>query len=103
MQRKGRVRSKVSGTKDRPRVSFYKSNTRLFVQAIDDVTGATVASISTKPAEKTVAASKKAAAAFAKKLAEKKITQVVFDRNGNKYHGAVQTFAEELRTAGITI
>jgi large subunit ribosomal protein L18 len=104
---KFRIRSRVSGTAQKPRLSVYRSNSDLYLQLIDDVNGQTLAAASTK--DKTVVAvsgnkSVKANAA-GKLLAEKatalKIENVVFDRNGFLFHGRVKAAAEGAREGGL--
>ncbi|MBR2743749.1 MAG: 50S ribosomal protein L18 [Clostridia bacterium] len=101
-----RVRRKISGTAERPRLCIYRSNKNLFAQLIDDVTGTTLVSSSTLDKDiKTKASNKEAAkevgAAIAKKAVAKKIENVVFDRSGYQYHGIVKEFAEAAREAGL--
>ncbi|MCH9814796.1 MAG: 50S ribosomal protein L18 [Epsilonproteobacteria bacterium] len=100
-----RVRAKISGTSETPRVAFVKSTRYLYAQAIDDVAGVTLASVDGK--KEGQKASKEAATAVAKVFAEnlkaKGIEKVVFDRRGDKYHGVVAAFADELRNNGITL
>ena len=101
-----RVRTKVSGTAERPRLSVYRSNANLYAQVIDDVTGTTLASASTLDKEvKTKYANKVAAkevgALVAKRCKDKKIEEVVFDRGGYIYHGVVKELAEAAREAGL--
>ncbi len=100
-----RVRGKISGTAEMPRVALFKSNRHLYAQAIDDVNCVTLASVDgRKLGEK---ANKEAAAnvakAFAENLKAKGIEKVVYDRRGNLYHGVVAAFAEALRENGITL
>jgi large subunit ribosomal protein L18 len=100
-----RIRGKISGTAECPRVALFKSNKHLYAQAIDDVAGVTLASVDGKKlGEK---ANKEAASnvakAFADNLKAKGIEKVVFDRRGNLYHGVVASFAEALRENGITL
>ncbi|WP_294954646.1 50S ribosomal protein L18 [Sulfurovum sp.] len=102
-QRKSRVRGKVFGTAELPRLTVYKSNKHFYAQAIDDNTGMTLASadgrkLGLKSNSEDV---KKVAAEMAKNLASKNIENVVFDRNGYLYHGVVASFADALREAGI--
>lgn len=102
-QRKARVRGKIIGTETMPRLSVFKSNKHFYAQAIDDVTGTTLAAadgrkLGLKANQEDV---KKVAAEMAKNLASKKIDTVVFDRNGYLYHGVVASFADALREAGI--
>ncbi len=101
-----RVRRKISGTADRPRLCIYRSNTNLYVQIIDDVAGNTLVSASTLDKEvKTKHANKEAAkelgTLIAKKAADKKIETVVFDRGGYIYHGVVKELAEAAREGGL--
>ena len=101
-----RVRRKISGTAERPRLCVYKSNTNLYVQIIDDVAGNTLVSASTLDKEvKTKHANKEAAkevgALIAKRAADKKIESVVFDRGGYIYHGVVKELAEAAREGGL--
>ncbi len=100
-----RVRGKISGTQEIPRVALFKSNRHLYAQAINDVTSTTLASVDGKKLG--LNASKESAAAvaktFAETLKEKGIEKVVFDRRGNQYHGVVAAFAEALRENGITL
>ncbi|MCI8637497.1 MAG: 50S ribosomal protein L18 [Clostridia bacterium] len=101
-----RVRRKISGTQDRPRLCIYRSNTNLYVQIIDDVKANTLVSASTLDKEiKTKHANKEAAkelgALIAKKALDKKIETVVFDRGGYIYHGVVKELAESAREGGL--
>lgn len=106
-RRKNRVRKKVFGLPNRPRVSIFKSNKYIYAQAIDDIGGKTIASVSSisKELEKklndTIEDAKILGSMLAKKLLEKGIDKVVFDRNFYKYHGVVKSFAESMRESGI--
>ena len=102
-----RVRNKISGTAERPRLCVYRSNANLYVQIVDDVAGNTLAQASTLDKEvKTKHANKEAAkevgALIAKRASEKKIKEVVFDRGGYIYHGVVKELAEAAREGGLT-
>ena len=103
LKRKKRVRAKISGCVERPRVSVFRSNKHFYAQAIDDVAGRTVAACD--GAKMNLRANKedvkKLAAAFAASLKEKNISSVVFDNNGYGYHGVVASFADELRNNSI--
>ena len=103
IQRKRRVRGKISGSETLPRVSVFKSNKHIYAQAIDDVAGVTLASADGRKmglkANKEDA--KKVGAAMADALKAKNIENIVFDRNGYLYHGVVASFADALREAGI--
>ena len=104
-----RVRRKISGTAERPRLCVYRSNTNLYVQIIDDVSGITLASASTldkdvkAACEKTnnVDAAAQVGTAIAKKALEKGIKTVVFDRGGFLYAGKVKALADAAREAGL--
>lgn len=105
-RRHARVRRKISGTAERPRLCVYRSNTNLYVQLIDDVAGNTLVSASTLDKEvKTKHANKEAAkevgALIAKRALEKNIKDVVFDRGGYIYHGVVKELAEAARNGGL--
>ena len=114
VSRHARVRAKIKGTTERPRVAVFKSNKFTYAQVIDDVAGATIISISDyagknspdggKPIKGTK--TKKAilsGKALAEALKKKKIDSVLFDRGGFKYHGRVKALAEGLREAGIKL
>ncbi len=101
-----RVRRKISGTSECPRLCVYRSNKNLFVQIIDDVNQKTLVSASTLDKEvKTKHANKEAAkevgALVAKRALEKNIKNVVYDRGGYIYHGVVKELAEAAREAGL--
>ena len=101
-----RVRTKISGTAERPRLCVYRSNTNLYVQIIDDVAGKTLAQASTMDKEvKTKHSNKEAAkevgALIAKRALERNIKTVVFDRGGYIYHGVVKELAEAAREGGL--
>jgi len=100
---KTRIRGKVSGTAERPRMSVFRSNKGIYVQLIDDLTGRTLCASSSKGLEggtkSEVAA--KVGSAIAKKAIESGITTVVFDRNGYLFHGRVKSLADAAREAGL--
>ena len=101
-----RVRRKISGTAERPRLCVFRSNKNIYVQIIDDVAGNTIVQASTLDKEiKTKYANKEAAkevgALIAKRAADKKIETVVFDRCGYIYHGIVKELAEAAREGGL--
>ena len=101
-----RVRRKISGTSERPRLCIYRSNTNLYVQIIDDVAGNTLVAASTLDKEvKTKKSNKEAAkevgALIAKRAKAKKITTVVYDRGGYIFHGVVKELAEAAREGGL--
>ena len=101
-----RVRTKVSGTAERPRLCVYRSNNNICVQVIDDVQGNTLVQASTLDKEvKTKHSNKEAAkeggTLIAKRAQDKKIKTVVFDRGGYLYHGIIKELAEAAREAGL--
>lgn len=101
-----RVRKKVSGTAERPRLAVFRSEKNIYAQIIDDVNGTTLAAASSLDKGFEGAGSNKEAAKMvgeliAKKAIEKGITEVVFDRGGFVYHGRVQSLAEGAREAGL--
>jgi large subunit ribosomal protein L18 len=101
---KAHIRHRVTGTALRPRMTVFRSNTQIYVQLIDDVTGVTMASASSlgdkEKATKTVQAAK-VGTLVAKAAKEAGITEVVFDRNGYLYHGRVKQLADAAREAGL--
>lgn len=109
LSRHGRIRNKISGTTERPRLCVYRSSKNIYAQIIDDVNGTTLISASTKEkelaskvAEMTkVEASKEVGAALAKRAIEKNIDTVVFDRGGYIYHGRIKSLAEGARENGL--
>ena len=101
-----RVRRKISGTAECPRLCVFRSNSNLYVQLIDDVKGVTLAQASTLDKEvKTKHSNKEAAkevgALIAKRAIEKNIKEVVFDRGGYVYHGVVKELADAARAGGL--
>lgn len=105
-QRKLRIRSIIKGTLERPRLTVFRSNKHFYCQAIDDSKGNTLASISDMEKDfveikLTVEGIKKLGATLGGRLKEKKITTVVFDRNGFRYHGVIKSFADAIRECGI--
>ncbi|MCK4737803.1 MAG: 50S ribosomal protein L18 [Sulfurimonas sp.] len=103
LKRKRRIRAKISGCASLPRVSVFRSNRYLSVQAIDDATATTLASLNSKStghkSNKEGAAA--LGAAFAASLKKAKISEVVFDRNGYQYHGVIAAFGDALRANEI--
>ncbi len=105
-KRKKRVRSKINGTAERPRLSIFRSAQHIYAQVIDDDAGKTLLSISSfAKGEKGVRANVNRCTELGKSLAEKckseKINKIVFDRNGNLYHGRIKAFAEGAREGGL--
>ncbi len=103
IQRKRRIRAKITGSAALPRVSVFRSNRYLSAQAIDDAAAVTLASINSRALE--LKANREDAAklgeAFAVKLKEAGISQILFDRNGYQYHGVVKAFADAIRANEI--
>jgi large subunit ribosomal protein L18 len=102
-----RIRKRVSGTNDRPRMSVRFTNENIHVQFIDDVAGKTLAAASTvskgetKDLSANMAGAKKMGALAAKNAMDKGITAVVFDRGGTRYHGKIKALADAAREAGL--
>lgn len=102
-----RIRKKVAGTAQKPRLSVFRSNTEIYVQLIDDENGLTLASASSR--DKDIAAQKApkvekaklVGAAIARKATELGLKDVVFDRGGNLYHGRVKSVADGAREGGL--
>ncbi len=105
LRRKKGIRKKIHGTSDVPRVSVYKSNKHLYVQAIDDDAGTTLlfSSDIEGGVRNNCEGARSVGMQVAQKMKKKKITQVVFDRNGNIYHGVVKSIAEGIREGGVKL
>jgi len=105
IRRQLKVRSRIIGTDDRPRVSVFRSNKHIYVQAINDAKGSTVAAFNSKKTgeakSNNIEMSKAIGKAFGDILKEKKIQQIVFDRGSYRYHGKVKSLADGIRSAGI--
>lgn len=105
VQRQRRVRGKIIGTAEKPRLSVFRSNKYISAQLIDDVTGKTMLGMSEKHIEKKEGTKIDTATifgkAFAAKAKEKKINNVIFDRGQYKYHGRVKALAEGAREGGL--
>lgn len=103
IRRHKRVRARVSGTPERPRLSVYKSNMRLIAQIIDDSNGITLAAVSSSEASGKTPRERaeEAAKILGKNAGEKGITKVVFDRGGFQYQGTIKAFADAVRQAGL--
>ena len=114
-QRHRKIRSRLTGTADRPRISVYRSNQHVFVQVIDDDAQKTLVSLGTQSQEvkavvgseewktKTVAAASELGKMLGKKCVDAGITSAVFDRGGFLYHGRVKAVADGCREAGVAI
>ena len=105
LRRHARVRSKISGTKEVPRLNVFRSNTNIFVQIIDDTQGNTLVSSSSVELKLKNGGNAEGAKLVGKDIAEKakkaKIKKVVFDRGGYLYHGRVEALAEAARENGL--
>lgn len=108
-RRHRRVRKKVMGMPQKPRLVVFKSLKHIYAQLVDDIAGKTIASASTLDKDirsgngncSNVVSAKKVGAAIAQKALSKNITQVVFDRGGYKYHGCVKALADAAREQGL--
>jgi len=107
LKRRRRVRAKVSGTPERPRISVFRSNRGIQAQAIDDLGGRTIAAVAWTEADLRSLNPMDQAAQAGKLLAERAkaagIDAAVFDRGGYQYHGRVKAFAEGVREGGLTV
>ncbi|GGA51685.1 50S ribosomal protein L18 [Paenibacillus physcomitrellae] len=109
LKRHLRVRKKVQGTAERPRLNVYRSEKHIYAQLIDDVAGVTLASASTVDKElaseigngANVESARKVGALLAKRGQDKGVKVVVFDRGGYLYHGRIQALADAAREAGL--
>ncbi|MGJ3204137.1 50S ribosomal protein L18 [Geobacillus thermoleovorans] len=106
-KRHARIRKKIFGTAERPRLSVFRSNKHIYAQIIDDTKSATIVSASTLDKEfgldstNNIEAAKKVGELVAKRALEKGIKKVVFDRGGYLYHGRVKALADSAREAGL--
>lgn len=109
IKRHYRIRNKVNGTAQKPRLAVFRSNKHIYAQIIDDIAGNTLVAASTLESEiaskleyaSTVEAAKAVGEAVAKKAIDKGITDVVFDRGGYVYHGKIKALADAAREAGL--
>ncbi len=109
-KRKFRIRNKISGAVERPRLTVFRSARHIYAQVVDDTSGRTLASASTLSrdlrgtleSDNKTDAAKKVGALIARVCIEKKIEKVVFDRNGYLYHGRVKALADAAREAGLS-
>lgn len=109
LKRKERVRKKVIGTSERPRLCVFRSTSHIYAQVINDQNGITIAEASTLSPELkgevrhggNVASAQKVGALVAKRALDKSIKKVVFDRNGNLYHGRIKALADAARSEGL--
>lgn len=107
LKRRRRVRAKVVGSAERPRIAVFRSNRGIFAQLIDDVTGHTLASVQWTEDELRGLPKMEQATAAGRLLAERAkaagVDVAVFDRGGYQYHGRVKAFAEAVREGGLTV
>lgn len=103
-----RIRKKISGTPERPRLRVFRSNKHIYAQLIDDISGHTVVSMSTVDKEYIlgdekgkIAAAKKVGVALAKRAISSGISKITFDRGGSVYHGRVKSLSEGAREGGL--
>ncbi len=103
-----RIRKKMVGTQERPRLNVYRSLNHIYAQVIDDLQGVTIAAASTAEGKKSdrttggnVASAKSVGKTIAERAKQKGITQVVFDRGGYLYHGRIKALADAAREAGL--
>lgn len=113
LKRQRRVRTKIRGSENVPRLSVFRSNKYIYAQAIDDQTGKTIVSVSEKELKQSLRSkdvklgktrtekSKALGVVLASKLRKKRKEKIIFDRGGFKYHGRVKAFAEGLREGGL--
>ncbi len=106
MQRKTRVRARITGTSDRPRLSVFRSNAHIYGQLVDDLSAKTLVACSDihikgKTKETKTQIAEKVGEELAKKALVKKIKKVTFDRNGFRFHGRVKALAEGARKGGL--
>ena len=104
-KRRKRVRRKLAGTAERPRLSVYRSNVHIYAQLVDDDAGHTLAASDSREvqAESRTEAARKVGELIAKRALDANVDTVVFDRGGNKYHGRVAALAEGARSGGLKL
>jgi large subunit ribosomal protein L18 len=107
LRRRRRVRAKVRGSAERPRISVFRSNRGIFAQLIDDDSGRTVTSVSWTEAElrglSPLEQAKRAGEVLARRATEAGVAEAVFDRGGYQYHGRVKALAEGAREGGLKL
>ena len=105
-RRRARIRRKITGTAERPRLSVYRSNIHIYAQLVDDLEGRTLAAADSREvegAENRTDAARRVGELVARRASEAGIDNVVFDRGGNKYHGRVAALAEGARDTGLKV
>ena len=107
LKRRRRVRAKIVGTAERPRISVFRSNRGIQAQLVDDLAGHTLAAVSWTESDlrslKPMEQAEKAGAALAERAKSAGVDTAVFDRGGYRYHGRVKAFADGVREGGITV
>ena len=107
LKRRRRVRAKVHGSAERPRVSVFRSNRGIFAQLVDDDSGRTLASVNWTESDlrslKKMEQAEQAGKALAERAKAAGVERAVFDRGGYRYHGRVKAFAEGVREGGLTV
>ncbi len=107
LRRRRRVRAKVSGSPDRPRISVFRSNRGIHAQLVDDLAGVTLASVSWTESDlrglKPMEQAERAGRVLAERAQSAGVSNAVFDRGGYQYHGRVKAFAEGVREGGLTV
>jgi large subunit ribosomal protein L18 len=107
LRRRRRVRAKVAGTGERPRISVFRSNRGITAQLVDDAAGHTLAAVSWTEAElrklKPMEQAEKAGKLLAERAKAKGVESAVFDRGGYQYHGRIKAFADGVREGGLTV
>lgn len=105
LKNRARIRKKVDGSTERPRLSVFRSGRHIYAQVIDDSTGKTVVAFSTLEANlnsKNIDAAKKVGVELAKRALEKNVKSVVFDRSGYVFHGRIKAIADGAREGGLS-
>jgi large subunit ribosomal protein L18 len=107
LKRRRRVRAKITGTAERPRISVFRSNRGIQAQLVDDLAGRTLASVSWTESDlralKKMEQAEQAGKALAERAKAAGVEAAVFDRGGYRYHGRVKAFAEGVREGGLTV
>jgi len=103
IHRKRRIKAKIRGTKELPRLAVFKSLSGIYAQVIDDEKGMTLISVTSKELKikNDIKSAEKIGEAIAKKCLNKKIDKIVFDRSGYKYHGKIKALADGARKGGL--
>jgi large subunit ribosomal protein L18 len=107
LKRRRRVRAKITGTAERPRISVFRSNRGIAAQLVDDLSGSTLAAVTWTESDlrglSKMEQATKAGEVLAKRAKEKGVERAVFDRGGYQYHGRVKAFAEGVREGGLVV